>query len=193
MKWFGLYAVLAASLIALPAQARESESQWYGGVGLGLTNFSVSESRVPSLTAASSVNSNTYNLNAFAGYQFDPYLGTELDYLGGGSVTATSQGQTTKLFNVELTTLSATMGAPLNDRVRLYAKLGGTSWKFSSQQGVDTSNGFGPSAGLGADINLYGSSERKLRIEYNYYQLDKVFVKSASSLSINAVFYFPPK
>lgn len=193
MKRFGLYAVLAASLVALPAHASESESQWYGGVGLGLTNFSVNKSSVPSLTAASSVDSNSYNLNVFAGYQFDPFLGIELDYLGGGSVTATSHGQTTKLFNVGLTTLSATMGAPLNDNVRLYAKLGGTSWRFSSQQGVDANDGFGPSAGLGADINLYGGSERKLRIEYNYYHLDKVYVKSASSLSINAVFYFPPK
>lgn len=193
MKRFGFYTVLAASLVALPAQANEPESQWYGGVGLSSTNFSVNKSSVPSLTAASSVNSNSYNLNVFAGYQFDPFLGVELDYLGGGSVTANSQGQTTKVFNVELATLSATMGTPLNDSARLYAKLGGTSWRFSSQQGVNTNDGFGPSAGLGADINLYGSSDRKLRIEYNYYHLDKVYVKSASSLSINAVFYFPPK
>lgn len=193
MKRFGLFAALAASLIALPAQANESESQWYGGLGLGSTNFSVNKISVPSLTAESSVNSNSYNLNVFAGYQFDSLLGIELDYLGGGSVTATSQGQTMKLFNVELTTISATMGVPLNDSVRLYAKLGGTSWKFSSQQGVDSNDGFGPSVGLGADINLYGNSDRKLRIEYNHYQLDKVFVKSASSLSINAIFYFPPK
>jgi hypothetical protein len=85
------------------------------------------------------------------------------------------------------------MGTPLNDSVRLYAKLGGTSWRFSSQQGVDTNDGFGPSAGLGADINLYGSSERKLRIEYSYYHLDNAYVKSASSLSVNAVFCFPAK
>ncbi len=190
MKQLGFYALLAASLVAPPTQANELESQWYAGVGLGLASFSVNKNSVPSLSAASSVNSNSYNLNVFAGYQFDPFLGIELDYLGGASVTATNLGQTTKLFNVELTTISATMGAPLNDSVRLYAKLGGTSWKFSSQN-ADMNGGFGPSAGLGADINLYGNSERKLRIEYNYYLLDKVYVKSASSLSINAVFYFP--
>jgi hypothetical protein len=162
-------------------------------LGLGQANFSVNRGNVPSLTAASSVNSNSYNLGVFAGYQFDPFLGMELDYLGGGSVTATGMGKTTKLFNVALTTISATMGTPLNDNIRLYAKLGGTSWKFSSQQKVDMNDGFGPSAGLGADINLYGSADRKLRIEYNYYLLDKVYVKSASSLSINAVFYFPAK
>jgi hypothetical protein len=193
MKRLGLYALLAANLTALPAQADEFESQWYGGVGLGLAKLSVNKNSVPYLSAASSVNSNSYNLNVFAGYQFDPFLGIELDYLGGGSVTATSLGQTSKLFSVGLTTISATMGAPLNDNVRLYAKLGGTSWKFSSQRSVDMNDGFGPSAGLGADINLYGSAERRLRIEYNYYQLDKVYVKSASSLTISAIFNFPEK
>ncbi len=192
MKRLGSYALLTASLAASPTQANEQESQWYAGVGLGVASFSVNKDSVPSLSAASSVNSNSYNLNVFAGYQFDPFLGIELDYLGGASVTATSLGQTTKLFDVELTTIAATMGAPVNDSVRLYAKLGGTSWKFSSQQNANMSGGFGPSAGLGADINLYGSSERKLRIEYNYYLLDKVYVKSASTLSLNAVFYFPP-
>ena len=191
MKRFALCVLLAANLVALPARADEFESQWYGGLGLGLVNFSVNKGSVPALSATSSVNSNSYNLNAFAGYQFDPFLGFELDYLGGGSVTASSLGQTSKLFNVALTTISATMGTPLNDNVRIYAKLGGTFWKFSSQRSVAMNDGFGPSAGLGVDVNLYGNSERKLRIEYNYYHLDNVYVKNAGSLNINAIFYLP--
>lgn len=193
MKRLGLSALLAVNIIACPVHADELGSKLYAGLGLGTANFSVNRESISALTGASSVNASSYNLNVFTGYQFDQFLGIQLDYMGGGSLTATSQGKTNKLFDVSLITISATMGAPLNDNLRIYAKLGGTSWRFSSQQNVALNDGFGPSAGLGADINLYGSSERRLRIEYNYYHLDKVYVKNASSLSINAVFYFPPK
>jgi len=190
MKRYAIYTLLAAGLVSFQAQANELEPQWYGGLGMGMVNFLVNEGSVPTLTGTSSVNSTSYNINIFAGYQFDPFLGLELNYLGGGSVTATNQAQTTKLFDVSLSTISATMGVPLNDSLRLYAKLGGTSWKFSSPQGAGLNDGFGPSVGLGANINLFGGSDRMLRIEYNYYHLDKVYVRSASNLSINAVFKF---
>jgi hypothetical protein len=191
MKQNKLYVLLIAALITAPAHADENSQFSYFGVGIAGSNFSVNKSANSPLTTATSINSNSTNLNIFAGWQLDSFLGMELDYLNGGAVTATSQGQTTKVFDTEMTTIAATMGTPLNDSIRVYAKLGGTFWKFHSQQNVDLNNGFGSSLGLGADINFYGGSERKLRIEYNNYRLDNVYVKNANSLSINAVFSFP--
>lgn len=193
MKRFGIAILLASSLFTLNAHAAEPRAKAYAGLGLGLVNFAANKSSIPSLSATSSVDSNSYNLNLFAGYQLDPFLGFEIDYIGKGGLTATDQGQTTKLFDVDLTTVAATIGTAVNDNIRIYTKLGGTFWNFSSQQNVKANDGFGPSVGFGADINLYGGDDRKLRIEYNYYHLDRVFVKDASNLSINAVFYLPAK
>ena len=190
MKRLGAYILLAVSFVAKSASADEIAFPWYAGVGLDVVNFSVNKGSVPSLTPTSSVDSTSYNPNFLLGYQFDSFLGTELGYLGGGSVTSTDNGQTTQLFKVDLMTLAATMGAPVNDNVRLYAKLGGTSWKFSSWQNGNKNDGFGPCIGIGADINLYGDLDRTMRIEYIHYRLDNVYVKSASNLSINAIFHF---
>jgi hypothetical protein len=44
--------------------------------------------------------------------------------------------------------------------------------------------------GLGADINLYGGNERKLRVEWDYYKPDNVYVKNINSLTANLVFFF---
>lgn len=191
MKQNKFYALLIASLLTVPAHADENSQFSYFGVGIAESNLSMNKSANSSLTTATSINSNSTSLNIFTGWQFDSFLGMELDYLNGGTVTATSQGRTNKVLDTEMTTIAATMGSVLNDSVRLYTKLGCTFWSFHSQQNVDLNNGFGPSFGLGADINFYGGSERKLRIEYNHYLLDDVYVKNANSLSINAMFSFP--
>jgi hypothetical protein len=188
-----LVPLMMVGLVVLPAKADEIDPYVYAGVGLSRVNFAVNKNSIPTLTTAAEVNANSYNLNLFAGYQFDRLLGMELNYLGSGAVTATDQGQTRKLFGVELAALSATFKTKLNDSVDLYAKLGGASWNFSPQQGLEKSDGFGPCLGLGADINLYGGGDRKMRLEYSYYHLDKVYMKSANTLSISAVFNFPVK
>ena len=191
MKNLCVATLIASSLFTLSAHADEAQQHWYGGLGLAAVNFSANKSSFPSLTHNDSIESQSQNLNLFLGYQFDPMLGLELDYLSGGSVSSKNLGKTSKLFNVELTTLTSVIGASINDNVRIFAKLGGTMWSFASQQSAEMNNGFGPTIGVGADINFYGNSDRKLRVEYNSYHLDNVFVKKANSVSINAVFLLP--
>ena len=164
-----IVSLLFALGLASPIQAQEIQYPWNAGLGLDLAHVSVNRSSFPALSPAATINSNAYNLNFFAGYQIDEFLGLDFDWLYGGTVRANDLGQTTKLFGLNLMTFSATLNKTVNGNLHLYGKVGGTIWSFSSDQNVPKNTGAGPAIGLGADINLYGGNERKLRLEWDYY------------------------
>jgi len=180
-----------------PATAAVSNA-WYWGIGFDMTNFSANRNGVlaafPALTTNTSIQSNSSNLRLFAGYEFDEFLGAQFDWSGLGSVRGTDGGVSRQLFDPDLISFSAVLNQPVSDKLKLFGKLGGTYWALrkagAAQNDPSMNSGFCPNLGIGLDLNLYGGSERMIRLEWNYYKMDGVILNNANSLSLNALFRF---
>ncbi len=188
--------ILACCLLPLSSQADEVSSVYFG-VGLNATRFSPSTSDLsasyPSLSPSSELNTTSYNLAGYVGYNFDSFLGAELDLIAGGSVSADTAGQQVKLFDVSLLTISAVFNHQLSDRVNLFGKLGGTAWGFTQTNSTANSpenSGVSPSIGLGMDINLYGGKERQMRIEWMRTNFNNGILSNANCFTISGLFSF---
>lgn len=170
----------------------------YWGIGFDVTNYAVNRSGIlanfSTLPASSNIQSSSNNLRGFVGYKFDEFLGAQIDFAGLGSVRSSSGGITKQLFNPDLFSISAVLSKPISDELSMFGKLGGTYWSLrksgAAQNDPSMNSGFGPSFGVGLDINLYGGRERMLRLEWNYYKMDGVLLNNANSLSLNALFSF---
>lgn len=199
-----LHRLITLITLALPLAANAMDTplppthQGYWGVGYNMTKFSTNRNGVlttfNTLSPATSVDGATSNLAAFAGWRFDELLAAQMDMFTGGSVRATDAGVQKKLFEVSLLTISAVANHKLSDQLNLYGKLGGTFFMLSqpltSNASLTVDNGFGPSFGVGLDYNLYGGSERMLRLEWNYYRMDNVLLSNANGLTLSALFQF---
>lgn len=170
----------------------------YWGIGFDMINYSANRNGVlatfPSLTQNASIQSSSSNLRGFVGFRFDEFLGAQLDFASMGSVRSKDLGVTKQLFNPSLFSISAVINKPISDKLKAFGKLGGTYWYLDQpnapQNTPSLNSGFAPSFGIGLDINLYGGSERMVRLEWNYYKMDGVVLNSANSLSLNALFNF---
>ncbi|MDH2915308.1 MAG: hypothetical protein PXX77_00380 [Gallionella sp.] len=194
--------ILPVSTWGLEAEANASVTKpttlGYWGIGFDLINFSANRNGVlstfPSLTQNASIQSNSANLRGFVGFQFDEFLGAQFDLASMGSVRSTDLGVTKQLFNPTLFSISAVLNKPISENLKAFGKLGGTYWYLdqpsATQNTPSLNSGFAPSFGVGLDFNLYGGSERMLRLEWNYYKMDGVLLNSANSLSLNALFNF---
>ena len=114
----------------------------------------------------------------------------ETELLFMGDITARDAGQTFKIFNVSTFAITATLGKQLTPRTRLFTRLGIHSWNISeSSRNVDTNNGGEDlTYGFGADFNVYGGSSRQLRIQWNHYEYDGIFIDSSDTLSMSLLF-----
>lgn len=170
----------------------------YAGVGVDLINFSLNRAgvlaHVPSLTQGASFKSNATNMHVFSGYRFDEFLAVQFDLIGLGKVNVTDLGAAKELFEPRLFSISAAINRPLSDNFTAFGKLGGTSWSLKSSTDItprpNLGAGFGLNIGAGLDINLYGSKERAMRLEWNYYKMDGIIVNSANSLTLGVIFNF---
>ncbi len=194
--------ILPVSTWGLEAKANVPDTKpatlGYWGIGFEMINFSVNRNGVlttfPSLTQNASIQSNSANLHGFIGFQFDEFLGAQLDLASLGSVRSTDLGVTKQLFNPTLISISAVLKKPISDNLKAFGKLGGTYWYLrqpgATQDTPSMNSGFAANFGVGLDFNLYGGSERMLRLEWSYYKMDSVLLNSANSLSLNALFNF---
>jgi hypothetical protein len=204
---FNRITLLCMLACPLPSWALDSDPKppappafnaWYWGIGFDMTNFSTNRNGVlaafPALTTNTSIQSNSSNLRLFAGYEFDEFLGAQFDWSGLGSVRGTDGGVSRQLFDPDLISFSAVLNQPVSDKLKLFGKLGGTYWGLrkagAAQNDPAMNSGFGPNLGIGLDLNLYGGSERMIRLEWNYYKMDGVILNNANSLSLNALFRF---
>jgi hypothetical protein len=194
MKHIALASLFTAMLASTPTLASEigtQESYEYVGIGVGSTRLAANQQNLPGVTAGASLSSNSSNFNIFVGKQFDSFLGMEIGYQSGAAITAREAGATREVMKADFMTIAATMGTPFNERIGMYGKLGGAFWKYAFSNGNYSKQGFAPSVGLGMNVNLYGGTSRQLRLEYNYYRLENVYLKSAGVLSVNALFVLP--
>jgi len=105
-------------------------------------------------------------------------------------ITATEAGQLIKLFDVSSLAITLALGKQFGERTGLFARLGAHFWDISeSASNLNTINSaVDITYGIGMDVNLYGDRSRQLRVQWNHYEYDGVFIDDSDILSVNLLF-----
>jgi len=169
------------------------EKRWYAGVGVGATDLTFNETNLSAMYSGGSDSSfrqggNTFKL--FAGYQFDPLLGVELGVTRFGEIVMDSIPVQRNLFTVDAVYVDAVVTRPVFKNIDVQAKLGMSFWSLTDDDENDIESGQGLTYGAGLNIDIYGSKERTLLIEWERYNFSGVALKEADVISASIKFRF---
>jgi len=189
------YLILASMVILLPTQVSAEYNLFSVSVGIGNSKFQLNQPGIVTSYGLSGSNEFNDSATAFSLYgamQLDEYLTLESDLLIAGDVTVTEGGQTFKLFDVSSLAITLALGRQVGERSRVFARLGAHFWDISeSSGGLNTiNNAVDLTYGIGIDVNLYGDRSRQLRIQWNHYEYDDVFITDSDTLTANLLFLF---
>lgn len=186
--------VLLAVLMLHPLGALAQEGHFSLAVGLGNSQFDLNEpglvSNYTMLTSTSSFSDSVTSFSFFVGYQLDPYFSLESEFVSAGDVTATEAGLVSKLFDVSILSITVALSNQVSERIRLFGRIGTHFWNISESTGaVNTiNNAVDLTYGLGVDFNVYGDRSRQLRLQWNHYEYDGVFIDAGDIISVNLLF-----
>jgi hypothetical protein len=196
MKAVRLDSILLVLLVLFSLDANAAEGKYSLGLGLGKSQFDLNESNIvanySSLTSSSTFTDSSTAFTFFGGIQLDPYLSLEMDFLAAGDIVASDAGQQYKLFDVSTLAFTVALSKRVSESVRLFARLGGHWWDISASFGDQPTinNAFDLTYGLGADLNVYGDGSRQLRVQWNHYEYDGVFIDYSDTLTMSLLFLF---
>jgi OOP family OmpA-OmpF porin len=143
MRKVAFAATLAA--LALGATQTASAEGWYAGAGLGQATIK-----------GGGFKDDDIGFKIFGGYQFNPYIAAEVEYLDGGTAKDEGVKVGSNAFSA-----SAIGSIPLNDQFSLFARLGYASWELNKDVDDD---GEDLIYGLGAAFNV--TPQVQIRAEY---------------------------
>ena len=105
-----------------------------------------------------------------------------------GTAIATTSGISSKLFNSYDSFVNATMSRPYNDNATLFGKIGVHFWNIGPNTSTKLAEGTDLAVGAGVEFNLSGSSGRTMRIEWDRYLFDNIYIDTIDTLTLNLVF-----
>ena len=179
-------------VLSLPTYA--DNSYYYLGLGIGNSQFDLNKSNIIAddsrLGSGSSFTDDSTAFDFFGGIQLDQYLSLEADILLAGDITATDAGRKFKLFDTSTLALTIALSKQIGDGIRMFGKIGAHLWDISEgSSDLDTiDNAVDLTYGLGMDINLYGDLSRQMRIQWNHYEYDGIFIDSNDTISVSLLF-----
>lgn len=188
------YLVLATLLLFSNANAAEEDGRYFIGVGLGGSQFQLNQAEIVAsyspLTNIRIFNESATAFNIFGGIRLDEYLSLESELVSAGDITVRDAGRTYKLFNANTLAVTATLSKPVTPDMRFFARLGVHLWSISEPAGnFDTVNsGTDLTYGFGTDINVYGSHSMQLRLQWNHYEYDGIFIDSNDTISLSLLY-----
>lgn len=187
---------LALAALTFPGIAA-AEQGYYFGIGIGhpsvSTNNETVQSQYVDLTPSTTIKVSDTAFELYGGYQFDEHLAVEMDYVVIGEVVARNGATSHKLFSTEGPAITGMLRQDVNEHFTVFVKLGAHFWDVADAQDNPgrSSDGMNLTYGAGADINLYGGKSRRIRLQWNRYYYDNVFLKQADVATIGALFMFP--
>jgi hypothetical protein len=196
MKTTYLDSILLVLLVLFSLDAGAAEGKYSLGLGIGKSQFDLNEANIianySSLTSTSTFTDSSTAFTFFGGIQLDQYLSLEADFLFAGDVVATDAGQQIKLFDVSTLAFTVALSKRVSESIRLFARLGAHWWDISASFGDQPTinNAVDLTYGLGADFNLYGDGSRQLRVQWNHYEYDGVFIDYSDTLTMSLLFLF---
>ncbi len=188
------HSILAAILWVISLSTYATNDIYYLGVGLGHSSFELNESNiVADFVNLSNPNRFTDSASAFSlygGMALDEYLSLEFDILLSGDIAARENNRTIKLFDASTIAITAMLSKTVTENTTLFGRFGAHMWDISESSGnLNTiNNAVDITFGLGADINIYGSRSRQLRVQWNHYEYDGIYIDSNDIFSISLLF-----
>ena len=184
--------LLLITLLSIEAHAEDVVYSW--GLGVGSSQFKLNESELvasyASLSSTSSFSDSSTSFNFFGGMNFDEHLSLELDMSFAGDIVARESGRSIKLFDVSTVAITIAISHQVAQSSQLFARLGVHLWDISA--GLDSSDSINSAVdltyGFGANINIYGDRSRQMRIQWNHYEYDGIFLDSNDTLSLSVLF-----
>ncbi|MCF6257615.1 MAG: outer membrane beta-barrel protein [Gammaproteobacteria bacterium] len=169
------------------------EKRWYAGVGVSASDLTFNEANLSAMYSDGSDASfrqggDTFKL--FAGYQFDPLLGIELGVTSFGEIVMDTDLSQRNVFTANALYLNAVITQPVLKNIDLQAKFGMSFWSLMDNDDNEIESGQGLTYGVGMNIDLYGSDERTLLIEWERYNFSGVALQEADSMSASIKFRF---
>jgi hypothetical protein len=191
IKYFNLLIMIGLLLVSATAES----GSYLLSLGIGNSNFQLNQPGIvanfnPPLTGSSTFNDSATAFSFYGAKRLDEYLTLEADLLISGDITATEAGQLIKLFDVSSLAITLALGKQFGERTGLFGRLGAHFWSISeSSVDLDTiNNAVDLTYGIGMDVNLYGDRSRQLRIQWNHYEYDGVFIDDSDTLTLNLLF-----
>lgn len=187
------YLILACMVMLQPTQVAAEYNLFSVSVGIGNSNFQLNQPGIVTSYGLSGSNEFNDSATAFSLYgamQFDEYLSLEADLLIAGDITVVELGQVIKLFDVSSFAVTVALAKPVGARSRIFARLGAHFWDISESSGNwgTINNAVDLTYGIGMDVNLYGDRSRQLRIQWNHYEYDEVFIIDSDTITLNLLF-----
>lgn len=188
--------IILAFLLLAPFTAQAASEGYNLGIGIGSSNFQLNEAGIISGLGNASNNSSftdsATSFTFFGGIQLDQHLSVDMDLLLLGDITATENGIKTKLFDVSSLAITVGLSQPFNANITGTGRLGVHLWDVSESTNNDDSlgNAVDLTFGLGLDINVYGDRSRQLRLQWNHYEYDGVYLDSNDTFSLSLLFLF---
>lgn len=165
----------------------------YFGAGVALTDIDINQQNlkaINSLPAQTGFDNQGGGYSIFLGTKLDRYLSLEMAYSELGDIQMTLNNQTTELFSVDAISVTSTLSYPLSQNTDIYAKLGVAEWNIENKNSFFKDSGTGLTYGMGLDINLYGSKNRSLRVEWTHQEFDEISINNSDTISASMVFNF---
>lgn len=190
----GLFVFIISITLIITSTAGAAHPAFYLGLGIGHSSFDFNNSNIVSdfrqLSDAGTISDDATTFDFYGGIPLDEFLSLEFDLVLAGDVTAREAGRSSKLFDVSTFDVTAMLSKQVSANTRMFGRLGAHMWDISESGGaLDTiNNAVDVTFGLGADINLYGSTSRQLRVQWNHYRYDGIYIEDNNILSISLLF-----
>lgn len=189
--------IILLMIVVMPYRVDGFDDRYSFGVGVGSTAFNLDEANIVanyvSLNDSATFTDNSTTFVIYGGIRLDEYMVIETDFLMQGDIAATQSGVKRKLFDVDTLSVTVALQHELSSRINAFARIGVHMWDATvgsdSLTSVDSSVDL--TYGLGLDINVYGGKERVMRIQWNHYEYDGVFLDHGDTLSLSLRFLFP--
>lgn len=188
------HSTLIILLWVLSLNSNAANAAYYLGLGLGQSSFQLNQANIVAdygnLDSSSTFTNSASSFNFYGGIPLDEYLSLEFDFVSSGDISTTEGNQKFKLFDASTFAVTTMLSKQITDNTRLFGRVGAHMWDISKSSGDrDTiNNAVDITYGLGADINIYGSRTRQLRIQWNHYEYDGIYIDSNDILSFSLLF-----
>lgn len=186
--------LMAALGLTSPVNASEWQHQKiYAGLGVSFSDISVNQSNIISannLAADAAISTDGFGYQIFTGFKLDQHLSLELGLIDLGTLSVQDSTGKHQLASVDSLYMDVLLRRAVTQHTDAFVRLGISSWEIQNASDSVIASGDDFHYGLGLDINLYGSADRKMRIEWTRQSFDGVTLEDADTISASLVIEF---
>ena len=173
MKKTAIAIAVAVAAFTTVAQAAPKDNTWYTGAKLGWSHYEDTKfTPNGGASVGNSTDRDTIGAGAFAGYQYNQYMGFELGYDWFGKMKYKGAGNSGDLTSMGVS-LTTKLSYPIMDDLDVYTRLGGMVYRTeakANQTGVanykETDTGVAPVYALGLEYAI--TPEWATRLDYQW-------------------------